>query len=44
MNLCENFISNSQDLVNIACGSFTEHRERIKKFRETGNLTRLFRN
>ena len=27
-----------------ACGSFTKHRERIRKFRETGNLEHLYRN
>ena len=27
-----------------ACGSFTKHRERIKKFRETGSLKNLYRN
>ena len=27
-----------------ACGPFTKHRERIKKFRETGNLKHLHRN
>ena len=27
-----------------ACGSFTKHRERIKKFREAGNLKCLYRN
>ena len=26
------------------CRSFTKHRERIKKFRETGNLEHLYRN
>ena len=26
------------------CGTFTEHRERIKKFRETGHLKHLYRN
>ena len=25
------------------CGPFTKHRERIKKFRETGNLKHLYR-
>ena len=27
-----------------ACVTFTKHRERIQKFRETGNLTHLYRN
>ena len=27
-----------------ACGPFTKHHERIKKFRETGNLKHLYRN
>ena len=27
-----------------ACGSFTKHRGRIQKFRETGNLKHLYRN
>ena len=27
-----------------ACGTFTIHRERIQKFRETGNLKHLYRN
>ena len=27
-----------------ACGPFTKHRERIQKFRETGNLKQLYRN
>ena len=27
-----------------ACGPFTKHRERIKKFRKTGNLKHLYRN
>ena len=27
-----------------ACGPFTKHRERIKKFREIGNLKLLYRN
>ena len=27
-----------------ACGPFTKHRERIQKFRETGNLKHLYRN
>ena len=27
-----------------ACGLFTKHRERILKFRETGNLKILYRN
>ena len=27
-----------------ACGSFTKHRERIQKFRETGNLKHLYKN
>ena len=27
-----------------ACGPFNKHRERIQKFRETGNLKRLYRN
>ena len=26
------------------CGPFTKHRERIKKFRETGNLKHWYRN
>ena len=26
------------------CGSFTKHREKIQKFRETGNLKHLYRN
>ena len=28
----------------MACVSFTEHHERIQKFRETGNLKHLYRN
>ena len=27
-----------------ACGSFSQHHERIQKFRETGNLKHLYRN
>ena len=27
-----------------ACGPFTKHRERIQKFRETGNLKNLYKN
>ena len=27
-----------------ACGSFTKHRERIQKFKETGNWKHLYRN
>ena len=27
-----------------ACGPFTKHRERIQKFRETGNFKHLYRN
>ena len=27
-----------------ACGSFTKHRKRIQKFRETSNLKHLYRN
>ena len=27
-----------------ACGQFTKHRQRVQKFRETGNLKRLYRN
>ena len=27
-----------------ACGSFTKYRERIQKFRKTGNLKHLYRN
>ena len=27
-----------------ACGTFTKHRERIQKFRETGSLRHLYRN
>ena len=27
-----------------ACGIFSKHRERIQKFRETGNLRHLYRN
>ena len=27
-----------------ACGTFTKHRERIQKFRKTGNLKHLYRN
>ena len=27
-----------------ACGPFSKHRERIQKFRETGNLKKLYRN
>ena len=27
-----------------ACGRFTKHRERIQKFRDTGNLKHLHRN
>ena len=27
-----------------ACGPFTKHRERIQKFRDTGNLKNLYRN
>ena len=27
-----------------ACGTFTKHRERIQKFRETSNLKHLYRN
>ena len=46
------FISNSlltghkfsQNCIAIACGLFTKHRERIQKFRETGNLKHLYRN
>ena len=28
----------------IVCGPFTKHRERIKKFRETGNLKQIYKN
>ena len=28
----------------IACGPFTKHREKIQKFRETGNLKHLYKN
>ena len=27
-----------------ACGPFTKHRERLQKFRKTGNLKHLYRN
>ena len=27
-----------------ACGPFTKHRQRIQKFRKTGNLKHLYRN
>ena len=27
-----------------ACGTFTKHRERIEKFKETNNLKHLYRN
>ena len=27
-----------------ACGPFTKHRERIQKFRETGNLKHIYKN
>ena len=27
-----------------ACGLFTKHRERVKKFRETANLKRVYKN
>ena len=27
-----------------ACGTFTKHRERIQKFKETANLKHLYRN
>ena len=27
-----------------ACGLFTKHRERIKKFKETGNLNYIYKN
>ena len=27
-----------------ACGPFTKHRERIQKFRKTGNLKHLYKN
>ena len=30
--------------TNSACGSFTKHREKIQKFRQTGNLKHLYRN
>ena len=33
-----------QGLTYSACGPFTKHRERIQKFRETGNLKHLYRN
>ena len=32
------------EYVYSACGPFTKHRERIWKFRETGNLKHLYRN
>ena len=30
--------------IDSACRPFTKHRERIQKFRETGNLKYLYRN
>ena len=30
--------------IDSACRPFTKHRERIQKFRETGNLKHLYRN
>ena len=32
------------DLTYSGCGPFNKRRERIKKFRETGNLKHLYRN
>ena len=32
------------EFTNSACGSFINRRERIQKFRETGNLKYLYRN
>ena len=32
-----------QGSIYSACGPFTENRERIQKFRETGNLKHLYR-
>ena len=33
-----------QEFTSSACGLFTKHRQRIQKFRETGNLKHLYRN
>ena len=33
-----------QGITYSVCGPFTKHRERIQKFRETGNLKHLYRN
>ena len=35
---------NQQGFFNSVCGPFTNNRERIHKFRETGNLKHLYRN
>ena len=35
---------NQQGSTYSACGPFTKHRDRIQKFRETGNLKHLYRN
>ena len=37
------FNSRQTVFANIACGPYTKHRERIHKFRETGNLKHLYR-
>ena len=33
-----------QGITYSVCGPFTKHRERIQKFRETGNLKHRYRN
>ena len=35
---------NQPEFTYSACGPFTKHRERIQKFRKTGNLKHLYRN
>ena len=38
------FYLKQQGFTYSACGLFTKHRERIQKFKETGNLKHLYRN
>ena len=39
-----NLLPKKPEFTYSVCGPFTKHRERIQKFRDTGNLKHLYRN
>ena len=42
--LPELYLKQPPGFTSSACGRFTKHRERIQKFRQTGNLKHLYIN